>query len=278
MGVSLRGRNHCNDGLVEATVPYPRRKAWWRLGSVPPQEGLEGLMEAIVRTPVGRPDGGYSPYPRRKAWWRLGPESLVEARIRTPVGRPGGGYCPYPRRKAWWRLQSVRTPESLVEARTRTPVGKPGGGYDPYPLRKAWWRLQSVPPWDGLVEATVRTPVGRPGGGYSPNPRWVCVVYRAVYYGRLGPTTAVLPVDVKTENTCKKQEPVKTLLVSAGVRTHDLPGTRANSSSNLLEFDFPGAALFARTPRAGMGTTVRNRRSQYKPFWSRAPELHNQTL
>ncbi|KAI8493899.1 Casp10p [Branchiostoma belcheri] len=29
------------------------------------------------------------------------------------------------------------------------------------------------------------------------------------------------------------------------------------------EFDIPGAALFARTPRAGMGTTVRNRRSHF---------------
>ncbi|KAI8500119.1 hypothetical protein Bbelb_224360 [Branchiostoma belcheri] len=67
----------------------------------------KGLVEARIRTPVGRPGGGYSPYSRRKAWWRLGSEGLVEARIRSSVGKPGGGYSPYPRREAWWRLGSV---------------------------------------------------------------------------------------------------------------------------------------------------------------------------
>eukprot|EP00058_Branchiostoma_floridae_P018906 XP_002604395.1 hypothetical protein BRAFLDRAFT_79302 [Branchiostoma floridae] len=56
---SILPYSYNTEGLVEATIPAPRRKAWWRLRSP---------------HPVGRPGGGYDP--------------------RTPVGRPGGGYDP----------------------------------------------------------------------------------------------------------------------------------------------------------------------------------------
>ncbi|KAI8488205.1 hypothetical protein Bbelb_340540 [Branchiostoma belcheri] len=49
--------------------------------------------------------------------WR---EGLVEARVRTPVGRPGWRLLSVPP-KAWWRLGSVPPQEGLVEATVRTP-------------------------------------------------------------------------------------------------------------------------------------------------------------
>ncbi|KAI8491265.1 hypothetical protein Bbelb_308980 [Branchiostoma belcheri] len=68
---------------------------------------------------------------------------------------------------------------------------------------------------------------------------------------------------------CKKQEePVKTHWSRAGFEPTTKPGHQFVLESS--EFDIPGAALFARTPRAGIGNHCNKQEEPVKTDWSRA--------